>query len=133
MHLAKRLIATQGVVGYTGNACVYHLHDENWQQIQRRFEREALALQQISPEILLRRRDIIRYFSRAVLGDITKDLQNTINPLNLYKIVRYRFHQYLGSYYGNHLHKRVSSELRDTYFYPSPAKGIPLTSTTLKS
>ncbi len=133
MHLAKRLIANQEFIGYAGNACVYHLHHENWKQIQRRFEREALALQQISPEILLRRRDIIRYFTRAVLGDTMKDLKNTVKPVNFYKIVRYRFHQYLGSYYGNHLHKRVSSDLRDTYFYPSHSKGIPLTSTTLRS
>ena len=132
MHLAKRLIADQAAVGYAGNACVYHLHHENWKQIQRRFEREALALQQISPEILLRRRDIIRYFSRAVYGDIMKDVSNAIKPVNLYKIVRYRLHQYLGSYYGNHLHKKVSSELRDTYFYPSSSKGIPLTSKTSK-
>ena len=77
--------------------------------------------------------DIVRYFSRAVLGDIAKNIKSISNPLSLYNIVRYRFHQYLGSYYGNHLHKRVSSELRDTYFYPSPSKGIPLTSATLKS
>lgn len=133
MHLAKRLTTNKGVVGYAANACVYHLHHENWSQIQRRFEREALALQQISPEILLRRRDIIRYFIRAVLGDIMKKPQETINPSNLYKIVRYRSHQYLGSYYGNHLHKRASGELRDTYFYPTPSKGSPLTSTTLES
>ncbi len=133
MHLAKRLVANQGLVGYAGDACVYHLHNETWKQIQRRFEREALALQQISPEILLRRRDIVRYFNRAVLGDIIKDIPNALNPVNVYKIVRYRFHQYLGSYIGNHRHKKVSSELRDTYFYPSPAKGLPLTSTTLKS
>lgn len=133
MHLAKRLSANQGVVGYAAIACVYHLHHENWNQIQRRFEREALALQQISPEILLRRRDIVRYFIRAVLGDIAKGLPNSTNPLSFYKIVRYRFHQYRGSYKGNHLHKRASSELRDTYFYPTLSKGIPLTSRTLKS
>ena len=133
MHLAKRLLADQGTVGYAANACVYHLHHENWKQIQRRFEREAVALQWISPEIFLRLRDVIRYFSRAVAGDIMKYPQKTINPLNFYKIVRYRFHQYLGSYYGNHLNRRVSSELRDTYFYPSTSKGTPLTSKSLKS
>jgi rhamnosyltransferase len=131
MHLAKRLIAQKGLVGYAANACVYHLHHENWRQIQRRFEREALALQQISPEILLRRRDIIRYFVRAVFGDIMIKPHQILNAVSVYKIFRYRFHQYLGSYNGNHLHKRVSSELRDTYFYPTLSKGNPLTSRSL--
>jgi rhamnosyltransferase len=133
MCLAKRLLDNQGVVGYAANACVYHLHHETWSQIQRRFEREALALQHISPEIILRRRDIARYFIRGVSGDIVKKPQYSLNPVNCYKIVRYRFHQYLGSYYGNHLHKRASSELRDTYFYPTPSKGAPLINRTSKS
>jgi rhamnosyltransferase len=133
MHLAKRLVANQGTVGYAANASVYHLHHENWMQIQRRFEREALALQQITPEILLRRRDIVRYFIRAVIGDIMSKPQYIMNPINFYLIVRYRFHQYLGSYNGNNLHKRVSSELRDAYFYPTLSKAIPLTSRSLMS
>lgn len=132
MHLAKRLTANHGLVGYAADACVYHLHHENWRQIQRRFERESLALQQISPEILLRRRDIIRYFFRAVVSDILRMPHDLIFSNTFYKIVRYRFHQYRGSYRGNHLHKRVSSELRDTYFYPTPSKGYPLTSSSLK-
>ena len=56
MHLAKRLVAAGGLVGYVAEACVFHLHLERWTQIQRRFEREALALQQICPEVILRKR-----------------------------------------------------------------------------
>lgn len=128
MHLAKRLVANQGLVGYAGDSCVYHCHHESWEQVQRRFEREALALQQISPEILLRRRDIIRYFSKAVIGDLISDLPRALRPVNLQKIIQYRFYQYLGSYRGNHIHKKVSNELRDAYFYPLAAKINPLTS-----
>lgn len=128
MHLAKRLVSNQGSVGYTGNACVYHIHNETWKQIQRRFEREALALQEITPSIILRRRDIIRYFFRAIVSDIVQKIPIRINIKDLYAIIRYRFHQYRGSYNGNHLHKKISSQLRDTYFYPTTSKGIPLTS-----
>ena len=62
MHLAKRLVSNGGVVGYVSKACVYHIHHENWRQIERRFEREALALQQICPEVIVRKRDFARYF-----------------------------------------------------------------------
>lgn len=132
MHLAKRLIADNGLVGYVGNACVYHLHHESWTQVSRRFEREAFALREISPEILLRRRDIIRYFIRAVISDIMNNLPKTLMPFDLQKIIFYRFYQYRGSYRGNHIHKKLSSELRDTYFYPTSSKGIPLSSNSFQ-
>ena len=51
--------------GFGSNARVYHLHHESLKKIQFRLEREAQALQQIRPEILLRRRDIVSYFGEA--------------------------------------------------------------------
>jgi glycosyltransferase involved in cell wall biosynthesis len=128
MHLAKHLLVDQGAVGYTADAAVYHIHHENWQQVQRRFEREALALQQICPEVILRRRDLIRYFSRGVIRDLAAGFPDTMSPRTFQQIICYRYNQYIGSYRGNHLHKRMSSELRETYFYPTPSKGKPLTS-----
>lgn len=127
MHLAKRLLLDQGAVGYTADASVYHIHHENWQQVQRRFEREALALQQICPEVIIRRRDLLRYFSRGVIRDLSAGFPATLSPKTFQQIICYRYHQYIGSYRGNHLHKKMSSELRDTYFYPTPSKGQPLT------
>ena len=128
MELAKRLVADKGRVGYTAEASVYHLHHENWKQVQRRFEREALALQLICPQVILRRRDLLRYFSRGVIRDLAAGLPTTLTPANFHRIIRYRYHQYNGSFRGNHLHKIISSELRDTYFYPTLSKGQPLTS-----
>jgi len=128
MHLAKRLVAEQGAVGYVADASVRHLHHETWQQVQRRFEREALALQQICPEVILRRRDLLRYFSRGVIRDLAAGLPTTLALKTFRQIIRYRFHQYQGSYRGNHLHKKMSSELRETYFYPTSSIGEPLTS-----
>jgi rhamnosyltransferase len=134
MHLAKRLVAEQGAVGYVADANVHHIHHENWEQVQRRFEREALALQQICPEVILRRRDLLRYFSRGVIRDLAAGLPTTLALEALLQIIRYRFHQYIGSYRGNHLYKRTSSEFREAYFYPTPSKGKPFTSRTyLKS
>lgn len=126
MHLAKRLIADQGKVGYTAVASVFHLHHESWSQVQRRFEREALALQQICPEVILRRRDVLRYLIRGVVRDLETCSPKAMTPKTLWQIFRYRSHQYIGSYRGNHLHKMMSGELRDSYFYPKPLKGTSL-------
>jgi len=131
MDLAKRLVAHNGKVGYTKDAVVYHIHHEDWRQVQRRFEREALALQLICPEVILRRRDMLRYYSRGVSRDLLAGMPATLTLRAFRGIIRYRFHQYLGSYRGNHLHKKMSRELQDTYFYPSPAIGQPLTNKIL--
>jgi len=126
MDLAKRLLAVDSYVGYVAEASVFHIHHESWPQVQRRFEREALALQQICPELILRRRDLIRYFSRGVIRDIGSGMPVSFMPKELMQIIRYRFHQYQGGFRGNHLHKKISSELRDSYFYPTSSRGHPL-------
>jgi rhamnosyltransferase len=125
MHLAKRLTESRGRVGYIAEAGVFHLHHETWSQVQKRFEREALALRQICPELLLRRRDLIRYFSRGVLRDIITGVPRSLSTHQIAQIIRYRYHQYAGSYKGNRIHRMVSSALLDSYFYPTIEKGLP--------
>lgn len=128
MHLAKRLVDSGGFIGYVAEACVYHLHHETWPQIKRRFEREALALQQICPEVVVRRRDLIRYFARGVIQDISSSGLKNLNPKYVFNIFAYRYCQYTGSYKGNNIQKMISKKLRDSYFYPTHSKGTPLTS-----
>ena len=51
----------------------------------------------------------------------------------LQQIILYRYNQYIGSYRGNHLHKKMSNHLRDTYFYPkSFDESLLLSAKTLK-
>ena len=128
MHLAKRLISFGGSIGYVAEACVYHLHHERWTQIKRRFEREALALQQICPEVIVRRRDFVRYFMRGIIKDISSSGLKVFNLKHIFEIVAYRYFQYTGSYKGNNIQKMISKQLRDSYFYPTQSKGTPLTS-----
>ena len=122
MDLGKRLINNGGKIGYVSEASVYHLHNETWMQIRRRFEREALALQQICPEIILRRRDLVRYIIKAILCDLQSYPRESMSPIRIFEILRYRFSQYTGSYLGNHSHKKSSNHFRDCYFYPTNYK-----------
>src|SRR3546814_2514597 len=69
MELAQRLCQSRGRIGYVAEACVYHHHAESWSQVQRRFEREALALQKIMPQIHVRHRDAIRYIFSSIWHD----------------------------------------------------------------
>ena len=126
IHLAKRLVSEGGKVGYIADAAVFHYHEENWAQVERRFEREALALQRICPELIVRGSDLIRYLAAAIAGDLKHDLLHSYGLRNCYSIVRYRCAQYLGTWRGQHSHRRITQDLRDSYFYPTQARGLPL-------
>lgn len=128
MELAKRLMEQGGDIGYVAEACVYHLHNEQWSQIKNRFEREALALKQICPEVVVRRRDFARYFARAVIKDISTSKADIFKIRHIYQVILYRFFQYSGSFKGNQIQKIISKQLRESYFYPTQSKGSPLTS-----
>ena len=45
MELAKRLFEDQGNISYVSDATVFHIHNENFTQTRRRYERESIALQ----------------------------------------------------------------------------------------
>jgi rhamnosyltransferase len=119
MELAKRLVSQGQAIGYVAEAGVKHLHDETWRQIRWRYEREAIALQAIMPNIHVTRRDFIRYFAAGVLLDWGLALQDKRLHKELVNIVRFRWNQYRGSYRGNHEHRKLSQRQKEHYFYPT--------------
>jgi rhamnosyltransferase len=119
MELAQRLYRDGGRIGYIAEACVYHHHAETWAQIRRRFEREAIALQKIMPQIHVGLFDTARY----VLTSIWRDWQHARRQGRLsqafWEVVCYRYSQYVGSFKGNHEHRKLSHAQKEQYFYPS--------------
>jgi glycosyltransferase involved in cell wall biosynthesis len=118
MELAQRLCQGRGRIGYVAEACVYHHHAESWSQVQRRFEREALALQKIMPQIHVRHRDAIRYIFSSIWHDWRCALREGIWLRKAWPVVLYRLHQYTGSFKGNREHRKLSHAEKDKYFYP---------------
>lgn len=118
MELAQRLVRHGGRVGYVAEACVYHHHLESWKQIERRFEREALALQGIMPQIHIRRRDLLRYMTSSIWLDYRQALRERVFMRKAKSIALYRFWQYVGSFKGNREHRALSQAQKDKYFYP---------------
>jgi rhamnosyltransferase len=119
MELAKRLCAAGGRIGYVAEASVYHYHQETWAQVQRRFEREAIALRKIMPQIHVGRRDTARYILSSIVHDLRAARRDGRAASLLGEIVRYRIAQYTGSYRGNHEHRKLSRAEKDIYFYPA--------------
>jgi rhamnosyltransferase len=124
MHLAQQLVKAGGRLGYVSEATVYHHHHESWKQVLLRFEREALALLEISPEMAMRKRDFMRYLPLAIASDL-RHLFTHGKPT--FKVISsiffYRLCQYWGGFQGSRRLHRLTAEMRDSYFFPTLEKG----------
>jgi GT2 family glycosyltransferase len=119
MELAKRLVARGMRVAYVAEAAVYHLHAESWPQVRRRFEREAIALRAIMPEVHLSRLDVARFVVASVIADWRAARRAGVRaPLG--DMIRYRWNQFVGSWKGNHEHRKLSRAAKERFFYPIP-------------
>lgn len=119
MALAKALLASDHRLGYVAQAPVFHHHRESWSRVRIRFEREAVALQQIMPEIHLSRLDVLRYILSSVFLDWKSALRHGKFRVNWKSILQYRTAQYFGSYAGNNNQRRLSKSRKEEFFYPS--------------
>lgn len=118
LHLGKRVVHAGLGIAYVPEASVWHYHYETWSQVIRRFEREALALQSIMPEVQIRLSDAVRYLVAGIARDWARARRERRLAGNLWPIAAYRFCQYYGSWKGNHLHRRDARLAKDRYFYP---------------
>jgi glycosyltransferase involved in cell wall biosynthesis len=118
MHLARRLVGEGGRVVYVPTASVFHYHHETWRKVKLRYEREAIALQKIMPEVHVNGVDALRYFLAGLLGDLSKALDRRVLLSHAVSIVCFRFCQYYGTWRGNHLHRQLSRQAKEKYFYP---------------
>jgi glycosyltransferase involved in cell wall biosynthesis len=118
LELAKRLEAAGQKIAYVADAPVLHLHDESWLRIKTRYEREALALRRIMPEVHVTLVDAVRYFISAVLLDCRAALGERRLLRKGAEIVMFRLMQYWGVYRGNDEHRKISNRTKEKYFYP---------------
>jgi rhamnosyltransferase len=119
MYIAKQICESNGLIGYVADGQVYHIHDETWMQIKIRYEREAIALQKIMPEITISVLDMAHFIVIAVLQDARSAIRKRVFFKEIFSITMFRFFQYYGSYKGNHLCRRLSSQTKMKYFYPT--------------
>lgn len=118
LELAQRLVNDGGRVAYVAEAAVFHHHAETWPQVRRRFEREAIALQKIMPQLHVSLLDTLRYFATSVWKDWVCARDMKVCSTQFMDIVRYRWNQYIGTWRGNHQHRKLSQQEKDQYFYP---------------
>ncbi|MET0066111.1 MAG: glycosyltransferase [Candidatus Thiodiazotropha sp.] len=118
MELSKRLDNRGYDLGYVAEAPVYHIHDETWRSVRNRYEREAIALQGIMPEVHVNFKDFLRYFTSGVLLDISAALEQRVLRKKFTEIIMFRFMQFWGSYRGNKEVRKLSHAQKEKYFFP---------------
>jgi len=118
MELAQKIVQNNGIIGYVAEAKVMHLHQETWGSVRRRFEREAIALQKIMPQVHVGLGDMLRYFVSSVAKDYIFACANDNIQRRALEIVLYRWNQYLGTYLGNKELRKLSHAEKEKYFYP---------------
>lgn len=118
MELAKRLVQLGMKIAYAADAKVHHLHNESWRSIRNRFEREAIALQQVMPQVHVHFSDFLRYYVNAVLSDLGSALLEKRLTTVFSEIMLFRLMQYWGTYRGNHEHRKLAKEMKEMYFFP---------------
>lgn len=122
LKLAKIIVAGGGAVSYVAEAPVFHIHDESWRQVRIRYEREALALREIMPEIHVGFSDFLRYFFGGVLHDFGVALEQRAFMKHAIEVIAFRWMQFWGTYRGNLEHRQISAQQREEYFYPKPRR-----------
>ena len=118
MHLARRLVEGGGLIGYIAESCVYHIHDESWPQVRNRYEREAIALATVMPEVHFDFPNFVSAFGRSVLKDSFRAMQAGRFFKEVGAILLFRFNQFWGGFQGMRLAKSIARIKSKNYFYP---------------
>lgn len=116
---AKKITEKGFTVVYQPSAEITHVHNESYGQIYDRYYREALALKKIYPEERLGKRE----FVCLLLSNISSDLLHAFNDKVIFKnfkdTVLFRLIQFSGSYRGFYDGGKVSTKLKERFYYPS--------------
>ena len=119
MEMAQRLVDTGLKVAYVAEAPVYHLHEESWTKVRIRYEREAIALQKIMPQVHVSLWDFLRYWACATSLDLRAATGSGQLRQVFSEVLMFRLMQYWGTYRGNHEHRKLSHSAKEEYFYPA--------------
>lgn len=109
-------------VSYVAEAEVRHIHEDTPGGIYNRYRREAMAFKRIFPQEGFNFWDFVRLFIKNASNDSSlawgegKFLGEFIN------ILWFRFMQFWGTYQGYRQSGPLTSELRQTFYYPDAGK-----------
>jgi len=121
---AKHFLEQGYTVVYEPDACIYHIHNETWDQVYRRFEREAVADREIGIRTARDRWKEYAAIPRDILTDTLAAIQrNELDFQTVKNIILFRYHQHSGSANGLQKERDLDRD-RYEYFYPEANEQI---------
>lgn len=115
---AKKAQGQGGWIAYCADAVIVHVHDEEWEEIQNRYRREAIAMRSIDEHFHFSRLDFLKLLQRNILNDMKAAHRQGVLRDNFRGILNFRYNQLLGSYRGYNDPTEVSAELKKRFYYP---------------
>lgn len=115
---ANRAVQHGHAISYVSDAVVAHVHDETPSRIYNRYYREALALKRIFPEERFGAADLVKLLGGNVAADAFHAWHDGKLARELPGIVSFRLMQFLGTYRGFAADPRVTTELKQKFYYP---------------
>jgi len=119
IDIGRKVVAAGFRIAYCSKSVVIHIHHESWPQVRRRYEREAIALRHIHPELHLVWHEATACFFVALWKDFQVYFRTPRHFAVIGQILLYRFHQYAGSWLGNRPHRELSNKEKIRYFFPT--------------
>ena len=117
MYLAKQLKKDGMKISYQPEANVKHIHHEKFYQIKNRYEREAIALKLILPNLKIDFFEFIKIFFLSIFSDFSAAIKEKILIKNILPIILYRLAMSYGNYIGNNKNIKLSERSKKIYFY----------------
>lgn len=113
-------LETQGRrVAYCAEAGVLHVHEETWGQVYRRYEREAIALKHILPDMSFSLWEFARLFGHSAWLDAVHAARGGALAANFGQVLAFRAMQYWGTYRGAKFRHEVTQRMKEKFFYPN--------------
>ena len=118
IHWAKRAQEQGLKIAYRPDAMIVHVHEESFSQIYRRYLREAIGLQFVSPWEKMSLFHALELMAKAIKSDLLAAKAEGVLRKEIFSIWRFRVAQYLGAYRGMYWSHPESSDLRARLYYP---------------
>lgn len=105
-------------IAYVAEAEIVHVHQETWQGIRNRYQRESMAFKMIYPQERFNGFDFIHALLTNISADLRMAARRHVLPKELGKIVAFRWNQFVGTYRGYNQIGPLTWKLRQTFYYP---------------
>jgi GT2 family glycosyltransferase len=105
-------------IAYVAEAEIIHVHNETWNGIFNRYRREGMAFKQIYPQEQFHWNNFLQLWTGNVGSDWREATRQGVWGQHWWKIMRFRWQQFLGTYRGYHQSGPLTWQLKQAFYYP---------------